>query len=60
MCNFDSYRESYEDFDWSIAENELEYMDGDIINIGWYCSDRICLKGNGNKIALYYEGFGGN
>ena len=46
-------------FDWSLAENELEYSAGKVINIGWYCSDRICLKGNGEKIALYYEGFGG-
>ncbi len=40
-------------------KNELEYKKGNIINIGWYCSDRICLKGKADKIALYYEGFGG-
>lgn len=42
-----------------MAENELEYRDGNVINIGWYCSDRICEQGKKDKIALYYEGFGG-
>jgi acetyl-CoA synthetase len=54
---------SYEDmsggFSWAIAENELDYKQGDVINIGWYCSDRICLRGNASKVALIYEGFGG-
>jgi acetyl-CoA synthetase len=53
------YEERLKNFDWSMAENELEYKNGDIINIGWYCSDRICLNGNGGKTALYYEGFSG-
>jgi len=59
MPNIGSYEERLKNFDWSVAENELEYSDGDIINIGWYCSDRICQKGKGEKTALYYEGFGG-
>jgi acetyl-CoA synthetase len=54
-----SYEEKLKNFDWSIAKNELDYRDGDLINIGWYCSDRNCIKGNSNKIALHYEGFGG-
>jgi acetyl-CoA synthetase len=54
-----SYEERLKNFDWSVSENELEYREGNIINIGWYCSDRICLKGKGDKIALFYEGFGG-
>jgi acetyl-CoA synthetase len=58
MTNIGSYEERLKNFDWSLAENELEYSEGDILNIGWYCSDRICLKGRGEKIALYYEGFG--
>lgn len=57
--NIGSYEERLRDFDWSIAEKELEYRKGDIINIGWYCSDRICLQGKGDKTALHYEGFGG-
>jgi acetyl-CoA synthetase len=59
MSNIGSYEERLENFDWSLSEKELEYRNGDLINIGWYCSDRICLKGKGDKIALYYEGSGG-
>ncbi|MBE0678072.1 MAG: AMP-binding protein, partial [Bacteroidales bacterium] len=59
MSEHPSYEELTRNFSWSIAEKELEYTPGDIINIGWHCSDRICQKGNGGKIALYYEGFGG-
>jgi acetyl-CoA synthetase len=59
MPNIGSYQERLEYFDWSSSENELEYRDGDVINIGWYCSDRICQKGEGEKTALYYEDFGG-
>src|SRR5664280_3552768 len=59
MSNNGSYEERLNFFSWSIAENELEYKEGDVINIGWYCSDRICEKGKGDKPALYYEGFGG-
>lgn len=54
-----TYEELTRNFSWSIAEKELEYKPGDVINIGWHCSDRICRKGHGSKIALYYEGFGG-
>lgn len=53
------YEELLSNFSWRIPEEELEYQPGGLINIGWYCSDRICLKGNAQKIALYYEGFGG-
>jgi len=44
MSNIGSYKERLKNFDWSLAESELEYMDGDVINIGWYCSDRIAKK----------------
>lgn len=60
MSNIGSYEERLKDFSWSIAEKELEYKDGNIINIGWYCSDRICLQGHGDKMALYHEDFAGN
>ena len=59
MSNIGSYDDRIKNFSWSIVEDELEYKDGDIINIGWYCSDRICQMGKGNKVALYHEGFGG-
>jgi acetyl-CoA synthetase len=54
-----TYEELAGGFTWEIAEKELEYEHGGIINIGWYCSDRICLKGKAQKVALIYEGFGG-
>ena len=56
MSNIGSYEERVKNFDWSIAEKELDYKPGDVINIGWYCSDRICEKGYGNKPALIWEG----
>jgi len=59
MTNIGSYEERNKDFSWSISEKELGYQDGDIINIGWYCSDRICEMGKGDKTALIWEGLGG-
>jgi acetyl-CoA synthetase len=59
MSNIGSYQEKVKNFDWTQTENEIEYKAGDVINIGWYCSDRICQKGDGDKPALYYENFGG-
>jgi len=43
----------------SISENELGYKEGDVINIGWYCSDRICQQGKADKLAFIWEGLGG-
>jgi len=59
MSNIESYEKRLKDFDWSIAEKELDYNKGDSINIGWYCSDRICKQGKANKKALIWEGLGG-
>ena len=59
MSNIGSYDEQIKDFSWSIAEQELDYHDGDVINIGWYCSDRICDQGKAGKTALIWEGLGG-
>jgi acetyl-CoA synthetase len=58
MSNIGSYEERLRGFDWSISEKELGYKKGDVINIGWYCSDRICEMGKANKLALVWEGFG--
>ncbi|MDZ7331630.1 MAG: acetate--CoA ligase [candidate division KSB1 bacterium] len=55
MSNIGSYEERLKHFDWSIAEQELNYKPGDVINIGWYCSDRICEQGKGAKPALLWE-----
>jgi acetyl-CoA synthetase len=59
MTNIGSYHERVRDFNWNIAEQELGYNPGDTINIGWYCSDRICQMGLSDRIALYHEGFSG-
>jgi acetyl-CoA synthetase len=59
MSNIESYEKRLKNFDWSIAEKELDYNKGDSINIGWYCSDRICKQGNADKKALIWEGLGG-
>lgn len=57
--NIKSYEESYAGFSWNIPRNELEYSDENVINIGEYCSDRICKLGYSNKLALIWEGFTG-
>jgi len=55
-----SYEQLVASFDWSLAERELGYRPGDRINIGWMCSDRICQRGLGNKVALLWEDYQGN
>lgn len=59
MFNIGSYDERVTNFDWSVSERELDYKPGDVINIGWYCTDRICRQGKSNKTALIWEGFSG-
>jgi acetyl-CoA synthetase len=59
MSNIGSYDERVKNFDWSISEKELDYKQGDVINIGWYCSDRICQMGKADKMGLIWEGSGG-
>ena len=56
MSNIGSYEERLVNFSWKIAEDELGYQPGNVINIGWYCSDRICLLGKADKPALIWEG----
>jgi len=60
MSNIGSYKDRLKDFSWKIAEDELDYKAGNNINIGWYCTDRICQQGKGNKLALIWEGLGGS
>ena len=55
MSNIRSYDERIKNFSWSIAEEELDYKPGQQINIGWYCSDRICEMGKADKLALIWE-----
>ena len=46
-----SYEELTANFDWNLAERELQYRPSDPINIGWTCCDRICQLGLANKLA---------
>jgi acetyl-CoA synthetase len=59
MWNIGSYEERVKHFSWSIAEQELGYRAGDVINIGWYATDRVCRLGWGSKTALIHEGHTG-
>jgi len=59
MTNIGSYTERLTNFDWSLSEQELGYRRSDPINIGWYCSDRICQLGMAEKKALIWEDFHG-
>jgi acetyl-CoA synthetase len=59
MSNIGSYDERIKGFSWAIAEKELDYKPGNVINIGWYCSDRICQMGKADKMGLIWEGLGG-
>jgi hypothetical protein len=54
MSNIVSYQERLENFDWPLAENELEYRHGEILNIGSYYYDRICLC-TGQITDLYFS-----
>ncbi|MCX6696992.1 MAG: AMP-binding protein, partial [Methanoregula sp.] len=60
MSNIGSYDDRVKNFSWKIAEEELDYKPGNVINIGWYCSDRICQMGKADKLGLIWEGSGGN
>lgn len=43
---------------WHPAVDELKFNPDDV-NIGYYCSDRICAMGMANKTALIWEGISG-
>ena len=45
---------------WETAERELGYRRGGPINIGWYCSDRLCDLGLSGTVALRWEDHQGN
>jgi acetyl-CoA synthetase len=53
------YEERYKNFDWGTAAEELGFGDKGFYNIAYFCSDRICEKGMGDKPAMIWEGFDG-
>lgn len=56
MSNIGSYKDRINNFSWKEIEKELDYEQGKDINIGWYCTDRICQIGRAEKLALIWEG----
>jgi len=59
VSNIRSYEERLRDTDWGTAKRELSYEDGNPINIGFICTDRICQLGKGRRTALIWEGSAG-
>src|SRR3990172_8421446 len=60
LYNMNSYEETINQFSWKSVEEELGYAPGDNINIGEYCSDRICRLGKAEKTALIWQDHHGN
>jgi len=58
LSNIGSYEERLKDFDWGIAKEILGWEEGELLNIGAICSDRVCARGMADKVALVWEGFG--
>ncbi|MBN2564487.1 MAG: acetate--CoA ligase [Candidatus Eisenbacteria bacterium] len=58
MSNIGNYEKRRTGFSWDVAKDLLEWQDGELLNIGSICSDRVCRRGKADKIALIWEGFG--
>jgi acetyl-CoA synthetase len=54
-----TYEERLQGFNWQQAADELGIREGEPLNIGWHCSDRICDLGKADKTALLWENFKG-
>lgn len=59
MSNIGSYEERLPGFSWDIAREVLGWQEGELLNIGHICSDRVCARGQADKTALIWEGFTG-
>ncbi len=59
MSNIGSYEERLPGFSWDIAHQVLQWQEGELLNIGHICSDRVCARGKADKTALIWEGFTG-
>ena len=60
MHNISSYEDTIKEFSWKNVEEELGYKPGDVINIGEYCTDRICRLGKAEKTAFIWQDHSGN
>ena len=59
MNNIGVYAEAYKRFNWKMSAEEMGFGKDGHFNIGYFCSDRICERGAGSKLALVWEGFSG-
>jgi acetyl-CoA synthetase len=53
--NMGSYEERRARFSWRDAEAELGWREGEPLNIGAWCTDRICAQGLGGHVALVWQ-----
>jgi acetyl-CoA synthetase len=58
LSNIGSLEKRMNDFRWEEAGKTLGWKEGELLNIGAICTDRVCAAGNGSKTALIWEGFG--
>jgi acetyl-CoA synthetase len=58
LSNIGNYEERLKDFSWDVARDVLGWEEGELLNIGHICSDRVCARGGRDNIALIWEGFG--
>lgn len=59
MGNIGNYEEQYKSFQWEKSQQELAYGKDGMFNLAYYCTDRICERGYGDKLALVWQGFTG-
>jgi acetyl-CoA synthetase len=57
--NLTDYEKAYRTFSWSQVEKELDWFAGKRLNAAYNAVDRHALTFRKNKIALYWEGEGG-
>jgi acetyl-CoA synthetase len=60
MSNIGTYEARLKDFNWNMSSEAIGYGKDGHHNIGYFCSDRICEMGHGEKVALVWEGFTGD
>jgi hypothetical protein len=58
LSNMGTYDERRENFTWDAAKEVLDWEQGELLNIGAICSDRVCARGHADRVALIWEGFG--
>jgi len=59
LSNIGSYEERLKGFDWGLAREVLGWKQGEVLNIGAICSDRVCERGKADKPALIWENYSG-